>query len=238
MTLDLPDFTKGMGGIDKDGNPLQFFHKPPVWFHDDFEAGIFKWGQNAGTVTHDSTSASGATESPVYNGAGCMKIVSPTGAAGTAIRSIGVPPVSNNIAMSMIFEIDDKANYDATIGNGFEAQIWYYDNTYLSITSLSYTPTTGKWYVYDDATSAWVEVLDHTIIHSVPHYFKLVINLSTFKYAKLYVDEASADISSYTINKVASAIGSYFAVYIHAFGAAGKSATLYVDDFKVTFNEP
>ena len=238
MTLDLPDFTKAVGGIDKDGNPIQQFNVPPVWFHDDFEAGIFKWLESAGTVTHYASPGPAAIQSRVYNGTACMKIVSDVGDTGAAVRSFGSPSLTNNVAISFIFTLETLADFDATIGKGVTVLMTLLNTVNSHYVFLCYIPTTGKWYVSEDASVSWEEVLGFKIEADVPHYVKMVFNFDTLKYVKLYVDHRSVDLSAYNIHQGVNPSSAQLTAQFTITGDTGDQAEMYVDDVMITHNEP
>jgi len=238
MTLDLPDFTKGMGGIDKDGNPLQFFHEPPVWFHDPIDAGILKWTHATGTVTLDSTPATAAGECKIYSGSASMKMLSPVALTVLATRTIAPPPIINRVGFEVTFITDDITLFSATPGTTRLFSITFTTTAGRHNAYLAYVPSTGVWYISDDTAATWTAVLTHKITADAWCRVKLVLDFTARKYVTLYVNYDTVDLSAYDIDFQAAVSTTRMLIGIRATGSLGNQATLWIDEFKVTYNEP
>ena len=238
MTLDLPDYTKPIGGIDRHGNPLQSLQVPPVWFHDDFEGGTFKWGRGFGTVEHVAIPHTASATSPVYTGTACMRITSGTGTIGQGLRYITLPPTTENIAISTWFSMLDTAAFSNAVGNNVFTYLDIYTGDAKIRVRVAYNPSDGKWYVYVGGSLMWQYVHTQKLSAQAHHYLKLVFNPTTLKYIRLHINHDTVDISDYSFTSSSSTGDVRTIIKYMCWGASGQKAVLYVDDVMVTYNEP
>jgi len=212
----------------------------PTLCFEDFEGSVIKWRTtDIATLSFDSTDAAGEQASGVYNGSKCLKILPDAGREASIYRIFPLLELVENVGVSFYFMYEDQ---EAVINasDGFiliDLEIWT-GSKYLRFI-VSYNTTAGKWYYSDDNTSTYTEFLKRTAVSKENHYIKLFIDLTNSKAKFCIVDgdrKVFDDISLYSEDDLSTAPG--IKITSNARSKADYQATWYMDDFKITYNEP
>ena len=212
----------------------------PTLCFDDFEGSVIKWRQPGGvTLSLDSTGATADQASGVYNGSKCLKILPGVGDEANIYRIFPLLELVENVGVSFYFMYEDlEAIIDAS--DGFiliNLEMWT-GSKYLRFI-VSYNPSAGKWYYSDDNASTYTEFLERTAAPKENHYIKLFVDLANLKAKFCIIDgdrEVFDDISLYSEDDTLTA--PKIKITSNARSKAGYQATWYMDDFKITYNEP
>ena len=238
MVSGWPDWTRGVGGKTKEGNPVVSLATPPVWFKDDFNDGLLKWKHGQGTLSLDSTPGDSSNESPVLSGAACMKITTGGNQLGKMTKSMGPPPLDKNIGVEFTLYIDDSSKYSTTIGDQDTLVVTYVTGTTQYLATLNFVPSTGKWYISEDGGTTHTNVLTKKLEDDKHHRIKLTFNFTTKKYVELLVNDETVDLSAYDVDEDTAGVNSTFEIEIEIAAAAGETAIAYVDEVIITYHEP
>ena len=247
MTKDLPDYesTPQVFGdspiVDlaelaaRLGSPYLFERRGDIVYLDDFEDCIDgaalpgRWG-TGGSGTGYAVIASNTVS---YTGLLSVKLTGGSDGSRNAFIQKNYPAArSTRWAQLFFFSLSSSAN-TASINNnlrGDNGTLLYQGLARLASDSLE---------IYTNG--AWVTVKENlNLYHNSAqfHAFKLVIDYSTKKYVKLWLDDETVDISEYDLYSLASSGKKYRQAQAYVYSVAGKNAIMYLDNLVVTENEP
>lgn len=236
MTRGYPDYSPGAART-PEGLLLPIIALPPIWWSDDFESPLPKWGPENGTISIISETSGGVASALVNSGTGSMKIESVVGDKGSALKYLAGLRNDETIGIAMHFLfVGDLDNYEP---GGGECYLLFFrmDTGEIRYDAfISYDPTDGKIYLWDE-NEAWVHIATNEVNNLYWNYAKLVIDLETGHYVRLYFNDAVYDISAYPIFTRAVMPGSFITLRVRVTAIATKTVNIYVDDYKVTYGE-
>jgi len=240
MARGAPDYLVSVGGKTPELYVTYSQIQVPVLMFDDFESTTIKWYFPFGTITRDTTSGNSSGQSPVMNGDACLKCVTGAGAFFNCFsinREISITEPATTLGISYWCYSPKFENFYASDGDSKFIRFDYYDGTNLTSLWITYNPSTGNWYYSNDYGSTFVLIGNHYLRNIVLHYLKLVVDLANVKAAYLSVDAVRYDLSDVALYQAADVSTSH--LYVGVSGREGDaSATMYIDDYKVTYNEP
>lgn len=221
----------GMGELAARLGAISFFERRgEVIFMDDFEDSTFKWLTDA-TGTTWSVARSNAS---ALNGNFSVKLT--TDAAPTTFVAIE-KYLHPSVLKRMGFE------YSFAIGSNIDS-IYNLFNIYTKTTRykalLSYTPQTQKLIVTDHylgskiiATN--VDLREHDLTY---HTWKMVVDLETGKYVRLYLNGEYYDLSQWTLPFTPGDYTPDMYLIIYIINYSTGNHYVYVDNVVITQNEP
>jgi len=221
---DVGELAARLGSIDT------FDRRGNVLFIDSFEHGLapyFTGAEQAGSavVLSALTARSGAYSCKLT-----------TGAVANALAYVarhGPYPVLSKYGFEVAFTVDDNA-VEVRIG------LTLYDGVNSTGFIVRYLPATDKWQYYNSA-GTWVDLATGVALLANTrafHVVKLVVDLETGEYFYFLWDSDEVSMAGLGGKVTASALSPTIDVSVTLMGGAGAAATIYVDDFIMTQNEP
>jgi len=238
MARGRPDYMIPVGGITPESFITYSQVSPPILMFDDFESTTFKWISANGTISRDTTSATGGTPSTVFEGDACMKLVTDVESYNEARRYIPFREALYNIGISFVFYAITQLNYlNSNIDQRLIA-FKIYDGTNYKHIIITYNFQSGNWYYMKDEAETSTLIGKAHVDPSYYNYVKLVVDLNTNYCKYLIVNATRLDMSDVPLFVEADTSTQTFYLWIKITAAASKTATIYIDNYKVTYNEP
>lgn len=237
MARGWPDYSSAVG-LSQERQFLTMLTSAPVWFEDKFESPLLKWQQVRGTVNLYCNTSGALVDSVVYTGSACLSLYTAVADFAHAGRSIGLPPLSYRVGIEINLRFGDSAvDYSAVAGETQLIMAYFQTLTDFKSYLISYVPSTGMWYLSSDNGVTWTYVLTHDLFVATNHVLKLVIDPTNDMYDKIYINNVMYDLSAYAGYSLAGAAATYFLVSVRVEATALRRVHLYIDNFKVTYNE-
>ena len=230
-----PDYVKSVG-YTPEGQFLQEYSIPPVWFEDNFEFPICKWLAVVGTATINTSFVIGAGTYYPYSGSSMMVCTSAVGGIFQDQRLIGTPPQTSNLGFSTMFLFSAKADW-LNANNALQLiNISFWTGATLDTPNISYNPRDGNWY-YSSATLG-LQLIENFDINELSwHYVKLIINPILKQYVSLQVDWRVFSLSGLTYRATALVAAERYQTQILGRADATDTVYLLVDNNKITYGE-
>jgi len=238
MVRGRPDYLVATGGLTPEKLIAYSQVQVPVAMFDDFESTTLKWVNSMGSVALDSTAASGGYGSPVVNGNSCLKITSTSGGSAQASRFGALPEYLNSVGFSYYFwskEFGDMKAQDRGI-SFFDCDLYTGDKH--KNFHIWYNPSTYDWF-YDNTSGDTLTLLTNREMNSGSnHYIKLVVDFIEDVALYVIIDGEKFWLSNISLFVEDVVQVAYLESKILFYAAAAKTPSLYIDDYKVTYNEP
>ena len=201
-----------------------------VVFIDDFEDSTLKWKVGGSGTDHTEVRTNNSAHSKNYS----MKLTTGNAALdGAYIQHLHyVPPLKRlGIEMAVALEV-------ATPG-----QIWneamIYDGSYYIHPQALYYPSSGSLKITDEndvaQTIATVSTKRDPLFYN---QWKMVFDLNTYKYVRMFFNNVEYDISDYGIYRVLNSSAAHMYIQILAYNASSGNHSAYIDNVILTQNEP
>ena len=208
-----------------------FERRGEIIWQDDFECSTLKWIQDVGTVARSTTSA--------RNGNASLKLT--TGASVDNLsrgiwRGYYPSTYTNKVGAEFSFALGASIKYIMlTLG-------LVVDSTHFYQGIVRYRPQDNDLQICTGISPAvWTTIatsLDLYEQDKMYHTWKLVIDISSWKYLRLYLDDNEYDISSYSIDySTPSNARRRTVVDLEISNNASGAHYAYIDDFILTINE-
>ena len=238
MTSGAPDYLVVTGGRTPEKNITYSQAFIPVAMFDDFETTVLKWIPSIGSVALDSTAAAGGWGSPVMNGNSCLKITSTSGGSAQASRFGPLPEYLSSVGFSYYFwskTFDDMKAQDKGI-SFFDCDL--YTGTKHKRFHIWYNPSTFDWFYENAAEDTMILLTNREMNSGSNHYIKLVVDFINDTASYVIIDGAKFDLNKAAIYSESDTQVAYLECKILFYAAAGQSPILFIDDYKITYNEP
>jgi len=233
-----PDyFTKTMGESER-GYPISPAVIPHIWLKDDFESPNLKWYRNQGTVTLTTKTGFDNTDSEVITGDCSLRITSPVGNPIQVRFDYAPPVIQGKVGFAYKFYVFDYTHLESDFEHSRFMQFLIRSGDWRYDAMIVYYPDTYKWYLSEDAGTTWINFLTFRLRSTSYSTLKLVVDFTTAKYDKFFIDGTEVDISAYSLNKEANATGMIGRFFIDIQGTGGEQADMLIDDFTITTFEP
>ena len=220
-----------------------FERRGEIMWQDDFECSTLKWIQDVGTVARSTTSA--------RNGNASLKLT--TGASvDNLARAIWRGHYPNTYGGIAPYYEGHTCRIGAEFSFALGPSIKYImlqlglvvDSTHFYQGIVRYRPQDNDLQIYQRTgtpPAAWETIATSLDIYEqdkMYHTWKLVIDISNWKYLRLYLDDNEYDISSYGINySTPSNARRRTVVDLEISNNASGAHYAYIDDFILTINE-
>ena len=238
MTSGAPDYLIITGGRTPERGITYSQVEAAIVMFDDFEATTLHWGCPYGTATLDSSSSAGGRPSVVFNGNCCLKLVTEVSTEGEIFRYLPVPEQVGNIGISFYFRSDSYAQFKDSDESIMLFRFWINTgNKYYSF-MITANPANDKLYYSNNNEDSFTEFGSVDLAEYKHHFCKLVVDLTNAKAKYLLLDGARYDLSNINLYFIDGEEAPYMYVGIKMYDAGITRATLYIDDYKVTYNEP
>jgi len=238
MARGFPDYVVAAGGM----TPEKYFTysqvQVPIILFDDFEAATIKWSAMNSTLSLDSTGTGGDEYTTVYNGANALKIVAETqNVTGWAYRIAPISGVVANIGCAYYLRLDHFNLYNSGVAKIIPFKIQIYTGDTFYFIEICFDKATNKWYWSTDDWVTSTEIGELALEAYIYYYVKLVLDLSTKYAVYLMINGTKLDLSSVELGSSASALAPCV-VFWAGFNMTSIDSATYIDDVKITYNEP
>ncbi|MBA7572235.1 hypothetical protein ES708_14011 [subsurface metagenome] len=212
------------------GSIVTYDRRGDVVFLDSFESGLSAW------YTDFSGAGGGVTQSPDHarNGMFSTRMVCGSNLLREAYLWKYLPyPIAGNLGVEFSFTMHDELELlDLTIETIDDVKtLWAQLRYDQDAKVLKYRSTGGAWKELQTAlTLLEFDDMFHTL--------KVVIDYKNGNFVRALLDERSWDMSTFPIWSLGAMVGNRMHIALVTTGVALANATIYIDDFIVTQNEP
>jgi len=240
MARGAPDYMVVTGGRTPELYTTYSQIQIPIMLLDDFETTVIKWTPSSlTTLSLDSTPASYPNPSPVISGDKCLKITGTADLEATVFRFVAPTEVLTNIGVSFYFYCNDWKNMFKT----FETAV-----TLISVAVMSsslnkdfriyYQPSTHKWYYSNDIGDTTVEFATIVLDDTRTNYIKLLLDLVNNKALWIIINGIKFNFTDVSLYVTSGTYTPVVQLVIAFTSSTSKAGVIYIDDYKVTYNEP
>jgi len=211
------------------GSPVNFIRSGDVIMLETFESGFGSWG----TVIYSPDGFIRLSSFPTRSGGVSLDLNSGTGVDPDVKLYRGTPlPVSSVIGFGFAFQFDADLVYILMGFTTTQSELhWHY--------RVKYDHARGKLYCQDNGGDYWeIGAVALRVDERPFHLWKLVVNLLTHDYIRLYLDDASYDLSGYSAQFTPAVGEDEYLESVVQMGGDGVGATnCWIDDAVITQNE-
>lgn len=212
------------------GSIVNFNRRGDVVWMDDFESSTLKWA-TGGTGTGNSVALSTAS---AKNGTQSMKLITGDDVNNYSFIHRFLPyPILGNIGFEYSFALGSNLWV-------IELYDLFYTGTEAVYGVVRYLPQDDR-IDYLDADGNFQTMVSNLDLYEADSLFntwKLVINPLTQKYTRLFLNDATYDMSNYSLRTWASNIAPYHQARIWIYTDTAANNYAYIDDVIFTQNEP
>lgn len=212
------------------GSEKFFDRRGDVLFIDGFEEGIAKW-ELTGSGTGN---AQVLTAERVRSGGYCVKLT-------------GGSTLTKAAAMYTYFPypVLSKLGFETHFAFGSVIDCLYFRIEQLTGTHIKYAyikyDRTNEKLQYLDSAGVYQDIETSFILYEYSYLFdvlKLVIDLETYKYHRLILNEETYDLSAYSMFSEVNTARPHIRIKIDLVSRSGNNDYVYIDNIIVTQNEP
>lgn len=212
------------------GSINTFERRGNVVFMDDFESSTLKWLVGGSGTGHTELRTNSSSCSKNHS----MKLTTGNAATNAAyIQHIHyLPPLKRiGVEIAMAFDV-------AAPGQIWNETIIYDGSDYIHPIALFY-PTSGSLKILDENNTAQTIAIVSTKRNSILYnHFKVVYDINTKKYCRMFFNGIEYDISDYGIYSNSDVAAAHMYIQIIAYNASSGNHSAYIDNVILTQNEP